>query len=712
MGIVPCSTIVRAQSTCLPLSLCPSQLELSTPKLDDADKWVAAIKQTIQVASPGGKRGRQMSVFVDKDQSADESDTSPSAAASRKPELSAIGELGGGSAGEESKSESKKGGGSPSRASSSTAASASSSLQPAKAPAPAPPPPPELAGVVQELIKDASPAVTAGSKWRLVELTNRLRVFEKTSGGGPPCIKVVGVVPLEADVVKDLVLDVSGPRSEWDPHFASGSSVEKKGNNTDVARMALRPVWAWPVWCHRRDLCLVRHWRKMADGTICIALKSTDHKSCAPRKDPVRAVVSYGGFVIVPRPSPATGDGAAAGGGAHSVVTMVLEIDPRGWLWSRGGYAAFYAKQLLLNLAGLRDYGEQRLVDQAMWGTSAAAGMKGAAVAAAGGDGTLPRGAGAGADDCGGIRGDRALGTAAAAAEVGSGAAASGAGGKGRASGGSQQPALTPLQEGRLRSRLPFRDPDDEDLTHCWTLPDVTTFKVRGPDYCDGDKRKIASKSAALPLLAVDLVQSPGIVTDVGSRPSSLPQKMKDSGLFFLVLNWLIPNDLNFVAYFEVPKERPDHWSDNFAELLRRFLSEEEDDSFRTCRFKLIPRIVKGSWVVKKGVGSKPAIVGNKLTQTYSRGDNYFEIDVDVNSTSVGVGIFKLVAGYVKNLILDLNFVIQGNGADELPEHILGGARLSHIDLDMLNNLDEDVYDGGNVAADGEDDADDTDEEV
>ena len=116
--------------------------------------------------------------------------------------------------------------------------------------------------------------------------------------------------------------------------------------------------------------------------------------------------------------------------------------------------------------------------------------------------------------------------------------------------------------------------------------------------------------------------------------------------------------------------------------------------------------------VVKKGVGSKPAIVGNKLTTTYCRGENYFEVDVDVNSTSVGVAIFKLVTGYVKNLVLDLCFVIQGNSTGELPEHVLGGVRLSHVDMDILANIDDPVdSDAEDNRGSNPDDADDTDDE-
>ena len=56
--------------------------------------------------------------------------------------------------------------------------------------------------------------------------------------------------------------------------------------------------------------------------------------------------------------------------------------------------------------------------------------------------------------------------------------------------------------------------------------------------------------------------------------------------------------------------------------LLSRFMSEEEDDSFRDSRLKVIPKIVEGSWIVSK-VANKPGITGNKgLRQAYFRGDN------------------------------------------------------------------------------------------
>jgi hypothetical protein len=39
--------------------------------------------------------------------------------------------------------------------------------------------------------------------------------------------------------------------------------------------------------------------------------------------------------------------------------------------------------------------------------------------------------------------------------------------------------------------------------------------------------------------------------------------------------------------------------------------------------------------VIKMAVKDTPTLLGNKLKQYYYRGDNYFELDVDVGSSSV-----------------------------------------------------------------------------
>lgn len=63
---------------------------------------------------------------------------------------------------------------------------------------------------------------------------------------------------------------------------------------------------------------------------------------------------------------------------------------------------------------------------------------------------------------------------------------------------------------------------------------------------------------------------------------------------------------------------------------------------FRNKRFKLIPQMTEGPWVVLAAVRSKPALLGQKVVQRYFRGDNYMEIDVYVGSSIIASQIVSV----------------------------------------------------------------------
>jgi len=107
--------------------------------------------------------------------------------------------------------------------------------------------------------------------------------------------------------------------------------------------------------------------------------------------------------------------------------------------------------------------------------------------------------------------------------------------------------------------------------------------------------------------------------------------------------------------------------------------------------------------VVRKSVGTTPAILGTKLKQNYYKvstsgcpvsrvqlprnvfsvcqGTNYFELDVNIESSSVAAGVVRLAAGYAKTLVVDLALVIQGEDANELPERVAACWRIKFMDL-------------------------------
>jgi hypothetical protein len=225
-----------------------------------------------------------------------------------------------------------------------------------------------------------------------------------------------------------------------------------------------------------------------------------------------------------------------------------------------------------------------------------------------------------------------------------------------------------------------------------WGDVDATSFVVRGPNY-SVSKLKVPSESAAFHLLAVDLFDLPEAHENIAGHVNNRVQVAMAAGdcpPFVFVVQLQIPGvdqQLGYVTYFSPPDMALLEEDTPLSRVLKPFFFGS-DDGYRDSRFKLIPKIVEGNWVVRKSVGSTPAILGTKLKQTYHRGTNYFELDVNIASSSVAAGVVRLAAGYAKTLVVDLALVIQGETEDELPERVVAGWRIKNMDLATAKRLE------------------------
>jgi len=91
--------------------------------------------------------------------------------------------------------------------------------------------------------------------------------------------------------------------------------------------------------------------------------------------------------------------------------------------------------------------------------------------------------------------------------------------------------------------------------------------------------------------------------------------------------------------------------------------------------------------IVKMAVKDTPTLLGNKLKQYYYRGDNYFELDVDVGSSSVARNVVGIAIGYSKAIEVDMALCLQGNEESELPEVIFGGCKCRRVDMSIAKKL-------------------------
>ena len=109
-----------------------------------------------------------------------------------------------------------------------------------------------------------------------------------------------------------------------------------------------------------------------------------------------------------------------------------------------------------------------------------------------------------------------------------------------------------------------------------------------------------------------------------------------------------------------------------FESMLEDFINHP-DDEFRHRLFKIIPGVPEGSFIAKKAVGTKPAMLCAKVPTTYHRGDNWFEVCVDCAQSRVAFSVMGAIKGFASGLTMQLGFLLESSTAETLPERLLGG---------------------------------------
>ncbi|CAL6307066.1 unnamed protein product [Bathycoccus prasinos] len=210
------------------------------------------------------------------------------------------------------------------------------------------------------------------------------------------------------------------------------------------------------------------------------------------------------------------------------------------------------------------------------------------------------------------------------------------------------------------------------------SVPSASDFSIRGRNYLQ-DRKKIPAKEPFGELIAVDWLFDDRKISDVCSLPhgtfkSSLEKYCKAKSIIFAI-NLQVPagpRHFSLVFYYKIEAEVME------GAMIQNFVSC--DDKYRNSRFKLIPNVSTGPWIVQSSVGRKPLIVGGALRVEYHKEAQYFEVDIDIGSSAIACSIVRFVLGYVRLLVVDLCFLIEAQSEEELPEKLLGSVRIIHLE--------------------------------
>jgi hypothetical protein len=263
-----------------------------------------------------------------------------------------------------------------------------------------------------------------------------------------------------------------------------------------------------------------------------------------------------------------------------------------------------------------------------------------------------------------------------------------------------------------------------------WSEPPGSVFRVRGPDYFKDGGRKQPSQPPLLALARVDFATVEEHIPHIAAHQASAvalqlrashaasrlgydsdggnsevaPMLPTDVTPRILCLQFLMPAH-SLVFWFV--QRRPFRADDPAERLADRMLSTveagaadaEAEMAWKASRFKLIPHIEEGGFVVKKVVGSRPALIGkDEALTSFHSGPHYLEVDIDISNSYMASKILSVVQGYAASLVVDLGFVVEGRlgdddaasgdghgkGKSELPERLLAALRLHHIQMDVL----------------------------
>ncbi|KAF1870607.1 hypothetical protein Lal_00025924 [Lupinus albus] len=530
-------------------------------------------------------------------------------------------------------------------------------------------------------------------QWKCVRTMAGIRVFEDVSNrknGKGVLAKSVGVIDATADSVFEVFLNTEQQkRYEWDMLMGDLDLVESYDGHYDVVYGTYDPKYL-TRWHSKRDFVFSRQWFRGQDGTYTILQFPAIHKKKPPRSGYRRTKINPSTWEIRNLNTP------MGSNRPRCLVTHTLEIHSASWCrWKNNQTSKFensipYA--LLCQVAGLKEYiGANPAVHQlqqyattdvhskisdasttsAEYGKAEVQDEFYDAIAAESStsdeesDGELDQQEHK--VTLKNISGLKYLVTLPAAPDISK----------------ELDPDVTPvtIDASGLHGSL-SKGKDDSD-TNCWTSPSGKGFMIRGKNYLK-DNSKIVGGDPLFKLIAVDWLKVNKSVDRIALHPRSLVQSEAGKKLpFILVFNLQVPAKPNYSLVHYFASDRPI----NKDSLLAKFL--DGSNAFRDSRFKLIPSIIEGYWMVKRAVGTKACMMGKAVTCNYFRQDNFLEIDVDIGSSSVARSVVGLVLGYVTSLVVDLAILIEAKEEEELPEYILGTVRLNRVRLESAVQLED-----------------------
>lgn len=531
-------------------------------------------------------------------------------------------------------------------------------------------------------------------EWKCVRTVNGIRIFEDVAdskSGNGVLVKSVGVVDATADTVFEVILNTERhQRYEWDILTGDLELIDSFDGHYDVVYGTFDPKYL-TRWHSKRDFIFTRQWFRGQDGTYTILQFPAVHKKKPPRSGYCRTKFNPSTWEI------RNLNTSTVSNAPRSLVTQMLEIHSSCWFRWKKEHSSKFEKSvpyaLLCQVAGIKEYiganpclvyeSSTTVVHSKLSDVSLSNGEHEEgevqdefydAIAANSSSSSEDEESGSDEHDKKNMK-VKLRNVSWAISSLVKRTSAQDANKE-------LDPTATPITIDPAQFHGSLHKGKVDADTNCWTSPSGVRFMIRGKNYLK-DNMKIVGGDPLLKLIAVDWFKVDKPIDKIALHPRCLLQSEVGRKLpFVLVINLQVPAKPNYSLALYFAADRPVRK----GSLLSKFV--DGSDMFRDARFKLIPSIVEGYWMVKRAVGTKACLLGKAVTCRYFRQDNFLEIDVDIGSSSVARGVIGLVLGYVTSIVVDLAILIEAKEEEELPEYILGTVRLNRLRPDSAVELE------------------------